>query len=129
MITKCRTKSCSLLQMVEVPAVMHKVLPLWSGFMLNVLSFKGSEKLNIFHHKGVVKPFLLRFPLCSLKDAQCECWAHLGGSDCAESFAHWRQDMVLIVCKGEFLWSNLCSTGLHSPGSRGFCMALPGSRW
>ena len=87
---KVQDKSCSSVQTVEVSAVMHKVLPLWSGFMLNVLSFKGSEKLNTFHHKGAVKPFLLRLPLCSLKDAWCECWARSGGGGCAESFALWR---------------------------------------
>lgn len=72
---KVQDKSCSSVQTVEVSAVMYKVLSLWSGFMLNVLSFKGSEKLNAFHHKGVVKPFLLRLPLCSPKDVCCECWS------------------------------------------------------
>lgn len=48
---KVQDKSCSSLQTVEVSAVMHKVLLLWSGFVLNVLSFIGSEKLNTFHQK------------------------------------------------------------------------------
>lgn len=38
---KEQDKSCSLVQPVEVSAVMHEVLPLQSGFTVNVLPFKG----------------------------------------------------------------------------------------
>lgn len=82
-MSRCRGKGCcgdykaedqsrSSVQAVEASAVMHKVLPLWSGFVLNVLSFKGSEKLNTSQHKGVAKPSLLRLPPYSLKGAQGE---------------------------------------------------------
>lgn len=38
---KEQDKSCSSVQPLEVSAVMHKVLPLQSGFTVNVLPFKG----------------------------------------------------------------------------------------
>lgn len=59
---KVQDKSCSSVQRVEVSAVMHKVFPLWSGFMLNVLSFKGSEKLKCFPSQGCSKALSTLFP-------------------------------------------------------------------
>lgn len=62
---KVQDKSFSSMQTLGVSAVMHKALPLWSGLMLNVLSFKGSEKLNTFHQEAVAKPFLAFPSVCS----------------------------------------------------------------
>lgn len=52
--------------MVEMLVMTCKALTLWSVFLLNVLSFKGFEKFNTFHHKAVAKQQKCLFYLVSL---------------------------------------------------------------
>ena len=118
---KMQDKSRSSVRTVEVSAVMHKVLWLWSGFMLNVLSFKGSEKLNTFHHKGVAKPFLLRLPLFS-KGCSMRVLGLLG-----------RQRLCREICALEARNGFYClQRGIspEQPWQRGLLHGSPGSgRW